>query len=366
MNEQLCRWGILGAAQIARKNWQAIKLSGNGRVVAVASREAARAEQFIDDCQGQAPFAERPAAVGGYQELLERDDLDAVYVPLPTGVRKEWVIKAAQAGKHVLCEKPCAPTAADLTEMIDACRQNHVQFMDGVMYMHSSRLDHLRRVIEDGQTVGRLRRIATQFSFFGGAEFEAQNIRAKNDLEPLGCLGDLGWYCLRFMLWVTHWTLPDRVTARILSPAEAGPADVPLEFSAEIQFPGGVSANMYCSFLTENQEWVNVSGEAGYVQVDDFVLPFHGPELAFHSGNHVFDQIGCNFHMREHSRRFAVAEYSDSEANAQEANLFRNFAALVLSGEPDYQWAEIALATQKVLDACLRSARNGSQPVGVD
>ena len=106
--ENLCRWGILSTAGIARKNWQAIHNSGNGTIVAVASRDAAKAQQFIDECQADVSFATAPEAIGGYDELLGRDDIDAVYIPLPTGLRKEWVIKAAQAGKHVMCEKPCA------------------------------------------------------------------------------------------------------------------------------------------------------------------------------------------------------------------------------------------------------------------
>jgi len=87
----------------------------------------------------------QPLAYGSYEELLDATDVDAIYIPIPTGVRKEWVIRAAQAGKHVLCEKPCAVTVADLEEMIDACRRHRVQFMDGVMFMHSRRLERVRR-----------------------------------------------------------------------------------------------------------------------------------------------------------------------------------------------------------------------------
>src|SRR5688500_8784269 len=107
MTPTVCRWGILGAANIARKNWKAIRNAENATLVAVASRSRERAAQFIDECQGSAPFATAPAACASYEELLARKDVDAVYIPLPTGIRKEWVIRTAQAGKHVLCEKPC-------------------------------------------------------------------------------------------------------------------------------------------------------------------------------------------------------------------------------------------------------------------
>jgi predicted dehydrogenase len=96
--------------------------------------------------------------------------VDAVYVPLPTGLRKEWVVRAAKAGKHVVCEKPCAVNAVILEEMLSACRKNNVQFMDGVMFMHSQRLARVRETLDDGASVGQIKRIvvAIQFSRLGG------------------------------------------------------------------------------------------------------------------------------------------------------------------------------------------------------
>src|SRR4051812_24006554 len=117
MNEHgKLRWGILSTAQIARKNWSAIHHSGNGTVVAVASRDVARSRNFIAECQAHAPMQATPRALGSYEELLAAKDVDAVYIPLPTGLRKEWVLRAAAAGKHIVCEKPCAVSAADLEE----------------------------------------------------------------------------------------------------------------------------------------------------------------------------------------------------------------------------------------------------------
>ena len=88
------------------KNWHSIAVSGNAQVVAVASRSQEKAQAFIDACQASVPVAHTVDAVGSYDDLLARDDIDAVYVPLPTGIRKEWVVKAANAGKHVVVEKP--------------------------------------------------------------------------------------------------------------------------------------------------------------------------------------------------------------------------------------------------------------------
>src|ERR1700678_3452404 len=149
MSQPLCRWGILGAANIARKNWKAIRNAENSTLIAVASRDKTRAQKFIDECQAHTSFASAPAACGSYEELLARKDIDAVYIPLPTGIRKQWVVRAAEAGKHVLCEKPCGVTAADVRAMLDVCRQKRVQFMDGVMFMHSRRLELLRQTLDD-------------------------------------------------------------------------------------------------------------------------------------------------------------------------------------------------------------------------
>ena len=360
MGPAVCRWGILGTADIARKNWQAIALAGNATVTAVASRSLDRSRQFVAQCQAARPLPSAPAALGSYDDLLARSDVDAVYVPLPTGVRKEWVVKAAEAGKHVMVEKPVGVTVADVRDIIAACERHRVQLMDGVMFMHSRRLEALRRTFDDGESVGRLRRIAAQFSFNAPEGFVEENIRGDSRLEPHGCVGDLGWYPIRFALWVAKYELPTEVTARLLAEAgRPGGDKVPFELSAELLFPGGVSASIYCSFQTENEQWAALSGTKGLVQVDDFVLPFFGDEVRLEVTNSVFEKSGCDFDMRRRTRTVVVPEYSNSHPSAQEANLFRNFSSLVCSGRLDPHWGEVALRTQIVMDACLRSARSG-------
>lgn len=365
MNGQQCRWGILGTAGIARKNWQAIRFAENATLTAVASRTTQRSQQFISECQSVVPFAEAPAAVGSYDELLTRSDVDAVYIPLPTGMRRDWVIKAADAGKHVLVEKPVGVSTADVQAMLDACRRNNVQFMDGVMFMHSRRLEALRSALDDGVSVGRIRRIATQFSFHAPEEFLQGNIRVSSELEPHGCLGDLGWYTIRFTLWTLKYQMPTRVTARLLASAARpdSPAKVPLEFSAELFFPNDVSASFYCSFQTEHQQWANISGTRGHLTVPDFVLPFFGDEVRFRVTNSAFQVAGCQFDMEQRGRDVSLLEHSNNHPTAQETNLFRTFSALALSGRLDPHWGEIALKTQQVMDACYASAMDDGKPV---
>jgi predicted dehydrogenase len=362
--EKFCRWGILGAANIARKNWDSIRHAENATLVAVASRSKPRAEEYIRECQLVAPHPQTPVACT-YEELLARKDIDAVYIPLPTAIRKEWVIKAANAGKHVLSEKPCAPTVAELEEMLAACRKNKVQFMDGVMFMHSDRLALMRRALDE--KVGPVKRITSQFSFLAQPEFMTSNIRASSDLEPLGALGDLGWYDIRFTLWGMNYQLPTHVSARTLTAGKRPDAsgDVPLEFSAEMWFPGGTTAAFYCSFLTQIQQWANISGTTGCLQVNDFVVPSFGCEVAFEVIVSNLDRMGCDYNMPRRSQRIASPEYSNNHPTAQETGMFRRFSNIVLSGRLEPEWEKIALATQKVVNACFESAKNDGKKVSL-
>jgi predicted dehydrogenase len=368
MDKPLLRWGILGAANIARKNWQAIWNSKNGRVTAVASRDVQRSRSFIEECQAHARFEPAPRALRSYEELLAAPEVDAVYLPLPTALRGHWVKRAAEAGKHVVCEKPCATSVAELAEMLAVCRRNQVQFMDGVMFMHSRRLERIREVLDDGQTIGPIRRISSAFTFHSPEGFFASNIRARGDLEPFGCLGDLGWYCIRFALWAMNGMLPQHVTRQTLAEFKHPGCElpVPTDFSAGLCFPGGATSSFYCSFLASTEQWANVSGPRGCLRVPDFVLPFSGNQIAFETGNPVFAVQGCDFEMRPNRRRWVVKERSHSHPNAQESRLFRHFAEQIQSGTLNPLWPEMALKTQQVMQACLGSSRTEGRPVKVD
>ncbi len=369
-SSSVCRWGILGTAGIAAKNWLSIANAENAELVAVASRDAARAGAFIDACSASRPVARRPEALGSYADLLARADVDAVYLPLPTGLRTEWAVRAAEAGKHVLVEKPCAPTVADLETILAACQGSGVQFMDGVMFRHSRRLEAIRGFLgADDDGIGPVRRIASQFSFCPPEEFHTGNIRMLSQLEPLGALGDLGWYTISFSLWAMWPRLPEAVTGRLLvAKAAAGSAaPVPVEFSGELFWRGEpeASASFFCSFLIDHQQWVHVSGPRGSVRADDFVLPYLGNQVTFTVSTPEFVLDGCDFRMERHDRQITIDEYSNSHPSAQETNLFRHFSQLVLSGRREDAWPEAALAVQRVMLACVASAHDNSRERGL-
>lgn len=372
-NNKVCRWGILGTAGIARKNWLAIRLSGNAQVVAVASRNQESAQRFIDECSAQVPQVAPPDALGSYEALLARDDIDAVYIPLPTAMRQAWVIRAAEAGKHVIGEKPAALNAEQVEQMLAVCQKHNVQYMDGVMFMHSARLPLVRSLLDnsstapsaDAQSIGELRRMSAQFSFASDETFRRSNIRTDSELEPYGCLGDLGWYCIRYFLWVMQGQMPIEVRARTHTQLQGlnSPHSVPGELSGELLFAGGISAGFYNSFITENQQWFHASGSKGYLRVDDFVLPYHGPEVAVLTGQDVFAVENCSFHMQNYLRRHAVNEVDAGHATSQEVRMFRHFSNLVLSGQREATWPTWTLQTQRVLDACFQSAQQDGAAV---
>lgn len=345
MADRPVRWGFLSTARIGTRVWHAVHHSGNGVVAAVASRDKAKAEAFIREHQQQAAFAEAPRALGSYEELLADPNVDAVYIPLPTGLRRDWVIAAARAGKHVACEKPTADSLPSLEAMIAACEQAGVQFMDGVMFMHGPRLKTIRALLDDGKTVGDLRRVTSQFAFHGDDKFFAGDIRMDSALEPFGSLGDLGWYDIRVSLFAAKWELPQAVSGRILRAGRrpASPGDVPVSFSGELLYDGW-SAGFYCSFATTFHQWVHIEGTRGGVYWDDFVGPQRGDV--------------ARYWIRREEK--LTEETGDPSPQGQATWLYRNFATLVQSGKREPFWPEISWKTQYVMEACLRSARHAA------
>jgi predicted dehydrogenase len=355
---ETCRWGFLSTAGIAKKNWRAVARTKHGRVTAVASRDLASAQRFIDDCQANCAQRVTPKAYASYRALLEDPQIDAVYIPLPTALRKEWIIEAAKHGKHVLAEKPAALTSNDLRQVLETCKQHRVQFMDGVMFMHSARMPLLEDALHGPKGIGAIKRIATHFSFLGDATFRTSNIRSNSKYEPHGALGDLGWYNLRLILWANQWKTPSKITATCLSTFQGtdSPKAVPSQFSAELFFDNGVSASFYCSFETEHQQWAHISGERGSVWIEDFVLPTFGSNVGFDISRPEFISKECDFHMHRRVERISVAEYDSGHAPSQEINMFEAFQQSLQRSEPDERWGKMTLQTQEVLDQVFQAA----------
>ena len=176
-------WGIIGPGFIATELADGINASDTGDLLAVASRDLARAEAFGDKYKISRRYK-------GYQALLDDPDVDAVYIATPHPMHAEWAIKAAEAGKHILCEKPLAVNAADAKAIIDHAEKNDVFLMEAYMYRCHPQMDALRKLLAEGG-IGKLGMIRASFSY--GAPFDASVRAFDNDLAGGGIL-DVGGY----------------------------------------------------------------------------------------------------------------------------------------------------------------------------
>ena len=230
------------------------------------------------------------------------------------------------------------------------------------MFMHSERLTKIKEVIKE---LGELKRITSHFSFLGSGDFAESNIRTSSELEPLGCVGDLGWYNIRFALWVMDFQMPQQVIGRFLKQHQRGDCSdsVPIEIEGELHFEGGVTAAFYNSFVSGYEQWANISGTEGYLSVQDFVNPFAGPSTKFQMQHPARPVDERDFAMLENGKTIVVDQPGSSGPHSQETNLFRNFGSTVLSGQVDEHWPNISLHTQKIADAVVASARQDSRPI---
>jgi len=179
------QWGILGCARIAATALiPGIQGSANGKVLAVASRS-------LDKAQEYAQKFDVPRAYGSYEELLNDPEIHAVCVPLPNSLHKEWTLKAAEKGKHVLCEKPIACTAAEARDMSATCRANGVLLMEAFAQNFHPQFQKVQELIEEGR-IGKILRIAAAMS---RSVYPADDIRMNPSLGG-GALMDLGCYCI--------------------------------------------------------------------------------------------------------------------------------------------------------------------------
>ena len=336
------RWGVMGCANIASKNALAILSADGNRLVAVASRSLLKARAWAS-ARGIA----QDKAYVGYDLLLADPDVDAVYIPLPTTFHREWVLKAAAAGKHVLCEKPVAPTAREAAECVKACADAGVVWMDGVMFMHHRRLAAMRAVLDDAGRFGAVRHVTSDFSFPGDDAFHANNIRVKADCEPLGCLGDLGWYNIRFSLWAHGWAAP--ATAQCTY-HRAADGDVPVECSGVLAWADGRSATFHCAFTQALTQTAAVIGTKGRLSLNDFVVCKDAERVTF--------DVQTDAGMVDTARVCVATDRREAtDGCCQEAAMFETFAGLAQGGEGGRAfWGRVSVLTQAVVDACVASA----------
>ena len=375
--------GILGTSNIARKNIQALASATTAAAYVVGSRNADRAAKYAAECNV-------PKSYGSYTLVVEDPNVAAVYIPLPTTHHLEWVVKAAEMKKHILCEKPLAINIEELIEMLRAVKANDVVFMDGVMFMHHQRLTQLRNVFDQSFGKAGPRQINSQFSFKGDASFFANNIRVSKQGDPLGSLGDLGWYNVRFSLFTFGYQLPKSVRCVVQSSSEDG---VPYQVVGTMTWSeeeeeekeeeevvnnterqdvpiAPRSSTFVCSFLATECQNVTICGEECFVEMDDFVIPKDPMVTSFTTVKHNWGPK---------AQRIQVAREETNCEGDQTVAMWECFASMALGAangketeteKKDHSikskrdfFVEVAIKTQLVIDALMESSKNGGAEV---
>jgi len=253
------RYGILGAATIARAFTAGLAGSSVATVAAVASRDPGKAAAFAAEC-GIA------RALGSYEALLADADIEAVYIPLPNDLHAVWAIRAAEAGKHVLCEKPLAIGGEQARAMFAAARRHGVHLAEAYPYMSQPQTLRLRALLAEG-VVGRVQSVTAAMGFRivtpeGVPVVDPANIRLLPERGG-GALLDAGTYAMS-MVRLLVGERPSRVWAT----ARYTPGGVDQTVMATLVFPGGAMAQMTCSIAHAAQRFAIVAGEEGAVRTD--------------------------------------------------------------------------------------------------
>jgi predicted dehydrogenase len=322
------RWGVLSTASIGRvKVIPAIQKAPHCDVVAIASRDA-------DVAASVAGELGIPRAHGSYEALLADGDVEAVYIPLPNHLHARWAIAAAEAGKHVLCEKPLALSAADAERMIEAADRAGVRLMEAFMYLLHPSWVAARQLLASGR-IGRLTAVHSWFSYFNDDPANIRNIVEVGG----GALYDIGCYSVNLsrMLFDAE---PERVEGMMVRDSTTG-TDVVT--SGMLRFGDGL-ATFTCSTRAEDDQRVDIYGTVGRISIE---IPFNIPP---DRPTRVFVTAGGDPPVAPLTETitFEVADPYTVEADA--------FATAVLEGRPIPVPAADAVANLRVIEALIAAA----------
>lgn len=325
MSDKL-RWGILGTARIIRKSVPALQETKNGEVVGIASRTEEKALEYAD-------MHGIPQAFGSYEALLASPDIDAVYIPLPNALHLEWILKSLDAGKHVLCEKPLAMSAAECEEIAGKAEATGLKVLEGFMYRFHPRFEKLQELLAAG-AVGKVTFLHVGHSFDAGGD---DNIRWYSALGG-GALFDTGCYCVNVSRMVVGEE-PARVTAfgNYRDANDDGLVDVSI--AGMLRFPGSATALFDTGVNLERRNFLEVTGTAGRLFLDN---PFGLLEEDSVLEEHHFGQDTVHHQIKGENHFVRMGEH---------------FADSVLNGTPlRYDLADAA-GNARVLEALDQAAR---------
>lgn len=258
---KLLKIGVLGAANIAKQFTDAVRDSQHVAVVAVASRDAAKANEF-------AALHKVATAHASYEALLADQNVECIYIPLPNSMHAEWTIKAANAGKHVLCEKPLALNLVEAKAMYAAARKNGVMLLEAFPYYFQPQTGVMMDLIRSG-AIGKVRSVQASFGFtlpppgVGSSSSPAGNIRLKPELGG-GSLTDAGAYPLS-LIRLAMGCKPIRVLAHPTMDAQSG---VDIAMMATLFYADGRMAQMSCAMNVANERYATIMGTNGTLETE--------------------------------------------------------------------------------------------------
>lgn len=246
------RWGILGVAGINAATVPALLASENSELIGIASRSLARAEAAAAEVGVE--------AFDGYEALLADPRIEAVYIPTPNAEHARWAIRAAEAGKHVLCEKPLAVTADEVRAMAAAATASDVRLAEAFMYAHHPRYTALRELIAAGE-IGELRQLHIAFTFDASDEVDHSGFQGAPGSGAVYDVGCYGVHVSRMLLGAE----PEAVTAHAAVSEAFGGID--MSTTMLLEFPGGVGATVQVGMWSADLDTVTVIGSRGRVEV---------------------------------------------------------------------------------------------------
>ena len=274
------RWGILSTANINDALIDPIRWASRSELAAVASRSQAKAEAYAKE-KGI------PKAHGSYEALLADPGIDAIYISLPNTLHCEWTVKAAEAGKHVLCEKPITPTLAELDEVEAAAKANNVTIFEAFMYLHHPQTLKVKEMIQSGQ-LGDLQLINSWFAYYLPPE-DSDNIRLAPDLAG-GSLWDVGVYPNSLAIVMAQAGAPVEVWASQIK----GETGIDVSMVAQLKFANGVVAQISSGFRSPFREGAQIVGSDGRLRINEPWKPHQsgrGSRIAFDSRADVEETI---------------------------------------------------------------------------
>ncbi len=251
------RWGLLSTANINKALIGPLQKAARSELVAVASRDQAKATVYAQE-HGI------PKAHGSYEAMLADPEIDVIYNPLPNLLHREWTVKAADAGKHILCEKPLVTTLADFDQISAATQRNQVTIFEAFMYLHHPQTRQLLSLVQGGK-VGALQQINSWFHFYLPPE-RATNIRLNAQLHG-GSLWDVGVYPNSAALAVAHAGGAGEAPVEVWASQIIGESGVDVAMRAQLHFANNVVAQITCGFRTPFREGLHIVGDQGALVV---------------------------------------------------------------------------------------------------